>query len=85
MANYTSDGKKLINVEYDVIPQINDYVDGMMVISTDRRSIDEYAIFLQNLNGTVSCYVLDEVFIIGNVSGFENLIKAVEAWGNDEI
>lgn len=85
MASYTSDGKKLINVEYDAIPQINDIVDGMMVISTDRRSIDEYAIFLQNLNGTVSCYVLDEIFIVGNVSGFENLIKAVEAWNHDEI
>ncbi len=85
MATYISDGKKLINVEYDVVPQINDYVDGMMVISTDKRADGEYAIFLQNLNGTVSCYVLNEVFIIGNVSGFENLIKAIEAWRDDEI
>jgi len=85
MASYVSDGKKLINVEYDVIPQINDIVDGMMVISADRRGVDEYAIFLQNLDQTVSCYVLDEIFIIGNVSGFENLVKAVEAWNNNEI
>ena len=85
MANYTSDGKKLINVEYDDIPTLNDIVDGMMVISTDRRSIDENALFLQALDRTVTCYVLDEIYIIGNVSGFENLIKAVEAWNNDEI
>ena len=85
MKNYTSDGKKLINVEYDVIPQINDIIDGMMIISTDRRGADEYALFLQNLDQTVSCYVLDEIFIVGNVSGFENLIKAVEAWNNGEI
>ncbi|MDQ7045819.1 MAG: hypothetical protein Q9M32_07905 [Sulfurimonas sp.] len=85
MASYISDGKKLINVEYDAVPTLNDTVDGMMVISTDRRSVDEYAIFLLNLDQTVSCYVLDEIFIIGNVSGFENLVKAVEAWNNDEI
>jgi len=57
----------------------------MRVISTDRRAVDEYAILLQELNGRISCYVLDEVFILGNVTGFENLIKAVEAWNNDEI
>lgn len=85
MINYISDGKKLINVEFDAIPQLNDTVDGMRVISTDRRAIDEYAIFLQELNGRISCYVLDEVFIVGSVSGFENLIKAVEAWNDDEI
>ena len=85
MASYVSDGKKLINVEFDVIPQLNDMVDSMRVISTDRRADDEYAIFLQELNQTVSCYVLDEVFIVGKVSGFENLVKAVEAWKNDEI
>ncbi len=85
MTNYISDGKKLIDVEYDVVPQLNDTVDGMRVISVDRRSIDEYAVFLQELNGRISCYVLDEVFIVGSVSGFENLVKAVEAWNNDEI
>ena len=85
MASYVSDGKKLINVEYDAIPQLNDTVDSMRVISTDRRADDEYAIFLQDLNQTVCCYVLDEVFIIGQVSGFENLVKAIEAWNNNEI
>lgn len=85
MTSYISDGKKLINVEYDVIPQLNDTIDGMGIISTDRRAEDEYAVFLQELNGRISCYVLDEVFIIGSVSGFENLIKAVEAWNNNEI
>lgn len=85
MANYLSDGKKLLNVEYDVIPQINDIVDGMRVISTDRRASDEYAIFLQNLDRTVCCYVLDEIFIIGKVDRFENLVKALEAWHNEEI
>lgn len=85
MANYISDGKKLINVEYDVVPMLNDTVDGMRVISTDLRADDEYAVFLQDLNQSVCCYVLDEVFIVGKVSGFENLVKAVEAWNNDEI
>ena len=85
MANYNSDGKKLINVEYDVVPVLNDSVDNMRIISTDKRAEDEYAIFLMDLNGRVCCYVLDEIFIIGKVSGFENLIKAIEAWNNDEI
>ena len=85
MANYTSDGKKLVGVEYDDIPTLNDTVDGMMVISTDQRSIDENALFLQALDRTVTCYVLDEIYIIGNVSGFENLVKAIEAWNNNEI
>lgn len=85
MASYESDGKKLINVEFDVIPQINDIVDSMRVISTDRRAEDEYAIFLQEPNGRVCCYVLDEIFIVGRVDGFENLVKAVEAWRDEEI
>ncbi|MDF1874696.1 hypothetical protein JHD48_02980 [Sulfurimonas sp. SAG-AH-194-I05] len=85
MANYVSDGKKLINVEYDVIPTLNDTVDGMMVISTDRRADDEYAVFLMALNGSVCCYIFDEIFIVGKVDGFDNLIKAVEAWQDGEI
>ncbi len=84
MINYMSDGKKLVNIEYDAIPQLNDTVDGMRVISTDKQDC-EYAIFLQELNGRISCYILDEVFIVGSVSGFENLIKAIEAWNNNEI
>jgi hypothetical protein len=82
---YISDGKKLLDVEYDVVPQINDTIDGMRVLSTNKRSADENAIFLLELNGNVSCYVLDEIFIVGKVSGFENLIEAIEAWNNNEI
>ena len=85
MANYVSDGKKLLNVEYDVVPTLNDIVDGMMVISTDARAADEYAVFLQNLERTVCCYVLDEIYIVGKVDRFENLVKAVQAWNNNEI
>ncbi len=85
MAIFTSDGKKLINVEYDNIPQLNDMVDNMRVISTDKKSDDEYALFLQELNGDICCYVLDEIYIIGKVSGFENLVKAIESWNNNEI
>jgi len=85
MADYISDGKKLINVEYDAVPIINDTIDNMRIISTDRRADDEYALFLLALNGTICCYVLDEVFIIGKVDGFENLVKAAEAWRDGEI
>ena len=84
MAIFTSNGKQLVDVEYDDTPEINDIVDGMRVISKDIRG-DEYAIFLLESNGNICCYVLDEVFIIGNVSGFENLPDAVKAWTNDEI
>lgn len=85
MTNYISNGKKLINVEYDVIPKISDTIDSMRIISTDKRADDEYAVFLQELNGRITCYILDEIFIVGSVSGFENLIKAIEAWNNNEI
>ena len=85
MTSYISDGKKLINVEYDDIPQLNDTVDGMRIISIDKRADDEYAIFMLEQNGNVCCYVLDEIFIVGNVSGFENLVQAVEAWRDNEI
>ena len=85
MTNYKSDGKKLIDVEYDAEPVINDSIDNMRVISTDLRADDEYAVFLLDFNGSVCCYVLDEVFIVGKVNGFENLVKAVEAWRDNEI
>ena len=29
--------------------------------------------------------VLDEIFILGKVSGFHNLAEAMKAWHNDEI
>ena len=84
MAVFVSDGKQLLNVEYDAIVEINDIVDGMRVISKDVRE-DEYAVFLLELNGNVCCYVFDEVFIVGKVSGFETLFDAIEAWNNHEI
>ena len=85
MAKYISDGKKLVNVEYDDIPTINDTIDGMRVLSTDKRAEDENAMFLLEPNGDICCYVFDEIFIVGKVNGFENLIDAVHAWNNDEI
>ena len=85
MAVYVSDGKKLLDVEYDDIPGINDIIDGMRVLSTDKRAEDENAMFLLEPNGNVCCYVFDEIFIVGKVSGFENLVDAVKAWNNNEI
>jgi len=84
MATYTSNGKELLNVEYDDIVEINDIVDGMRVISKDTRD-DEYAVFMLEPNGNICCYVFDEVFIIGRVSGFETLPDAIEAWVNGEV
>ena len=85
MAVYATDGKKLINVEYDVIIEINDIVDGMRVLSIDKRSDEEYAVFLLEANTKVTCYIFDEVFIIGKADSYDNLIEAVEAWNNNEI
>ena len=85
MAIYVSDGKKLVDVEYDDIPGVNDTIDGMRVLSTDKRAEDENAMFLLEPNGNVSCYVFDEIFIVGKVTGFENLVDAVKAWNNNEI
>ena len=85
MANYSSDGKKLIDVEYDVIPQINDMVDGMRVLSVDRSSNDEYAVFLLEPNTRITCYIFDEIFIIGKADSFDSLSEAIEAWKNEEI
>lgn len=85
MKHFISDGKKLLNVEYDEIPELSDIVDGMMVISKDIRSVEETAIFLLEQSGNITCYVLDEIYIIGHVSGFENVALALEAWHNDEI
>ena len=84
MAIYTSNGKQLLDVEYDAIVEINDMLDGMRVLSKDVRG-DEYVLFMLELNGNICCYVFDEVFIIGRVSGFDNLIEAAEAWKNNEI
>ncbi len=85
MAIYATDGKKLINVEYDIIIEINDIIDGMRVLSIDRKSDEEYAVFLLEPNTKVTCYIFDEVFIIGKGDSYDNLIEAVEAWNNNEI
>ncbi len=85
MALYTSDGKKLINVEFDVTPQVGDIVDSMRVLSVNKKNNDEYAVFLLEPNTRVTCYIFDEIFIIGKESGFESLNDAVIAWKNDEI
>ena len=85
MAIYTSDGKKLINVEFDVTPEVGDIVDSMRVLSVSKKSNDEYAVFLLEPNTRVTCYIFDEIFIIGKESGFESLNDAVIAWKNDEI
>ena len=85
MAIYATDGKKLIDVEYDVIIEINDIIDGMRILSIDRKSDEEYAVFLLEPNTKVTCYIFDEVFIIGKANSYDNLIEAVEAWNNNEI
>ncbi|MEA1955292.1 MAG: hypothetical protein U9N02_02220 [Campylobacterota bacterium] len=85
MAIYISDGKKLLDVEYDVVLDINDSIDGMRVIHKDVKSQNEVALFLLELGGFISCYVLDEEFLVGRVSGFKNLPEAIEAWNDGEI
>ena len=85
MSNYVSDGTKLINVEYDDIPHINDTVDDMRVISVDNRTEGECALFLLKLDRTICCYVLDEIYIVGKAEGFETLVEAVNAWKSEEI
>ena len=86
MAVYYSDGKKLLDVEYDVIPQINDTIDGMMVLSVDMKSIEEYAVFLlEPVSRRVTCYIFDEIFIIGKSDEFDTLNEAIAAWKAGEI
>ena len=85
MAIYNSDGKKLIDVEYDVIVNVGDIVDGMRVLSINSKSHEEYAVFLLESNTRITCYIFDEVFIIGKADSFDNLADAIEAWNNDEI
>ena len=85
MKNYISDGKKLINAEYDDIPELGDTIDGMRVLSVDQKNSEEYAVFLLEPNTRVMCYVFDEIFIIGKTDGFENITDAIEAWKSEEI
>ena len=85
MAIYKSDGKKLIDVEYDTLVEVGDVVDEMRVMSVHSKSDEEYGVFLLEPNTKVTCYVFDEVFIVGKSDGFDSLIDAMEAWSNDEI
>ena len=85
MAIYNSDGRKLIDVEYDVIIEIGDMVDSMRVLSVNARNNEEYAVFLLEPNTRVTCYIFDEIFIVGKSDSFDSLGDAIEAWGNDEI
>ena len=85
MAIYNSDGKKLIDVEYDVIVQVGDIVDTMRVLSVNSKDNDEYAVFLLEPSTRITCYVFDEVFIIGKADSFDSLSDAIEAWKYDEI
>jgi len=85
MAIHNSDGKKLLNAEYDYTPQINDIIDGMRVLSVNAKSSDEYAVFLLEPNTRITCYIFDEIFIIGKADSFESLNDAIEAWNMDEI
>ncbi len=85
MANYISDAKQLLNAEYDAIIKVNDTIDNMRVLSTNEKAKDEFGVFLLQANGEISCYVFDEIFIVGRVTGFENLPDAIEAWINDEV
>jgi len=85
MKIYSSDGKKLINAEYDDIINVNDIVDGMKVLSVQSNSMEEYAIFLLEASTKVTCYILDEVFIIGKGDSYDTLVDAIAAWSNGEI
>lgn len=85
MKNYTSDGKKLIDAEYDDIPELGDMIDSMRVLSVNAKDSEEYAVFLLEQNTRITCYIFDEIFIIGKMDGFENLSDAINAWNNDEI
>jgi len=86
MAVFQSDGKKLLNVEYDAIVEVGDVVDGMRVLSTHAKNSEEYCAFLlEPLSRRIVCYVFDEVFIVGKSDEFDTLQDAVEAWKSDEI
>ena len=85
MATYQSDGRKLLGVEYDVVIEVGDEIDGMRVLSVDRRAADECGVFLLEPNGMVTCYVFDEIYIVGKSDSFETLMDAAEAWRDGEI
>ena len=85
MAIYQSDGKKLLYVEYDTVIEVGDEIDGMRVLSVDQRAADECGVFLLEPNGMVTCYVFDEIYIVGKSDTFDTLIDAVNAWNEGEI
>ncbi len=85
MAIYQTDGKKLLGVEYDTVVEVGDEIDGMRVLSVDMRAPDECGVFLLEPNGMVTCYVLDEVYIVGKSDSFDTLLDAVNAWNDGEI
>jgi hypothetical protein len=85
MAIYYSDGKKLVDVEYDIIVNVGDVVDGMRVLSVNQDTNGEYAVFLLEPNTRITCYIFDEIFIVGKADSFESLNDAIEAWKNEEI
>ena len=85
MAIYKSNGKKLLDVEYDTLAVAGDIVDGMRVLSTSYNQYNEYAVFLLEPNTRVTCYIFDEIFILGKEEGFESLNEAINAWKNSEI
>ena len=85
MASYNSDGKKLLDCEYDYIPQINDMIDSMRVLSVNTNAQGELAVFLLEPTTRVTCYIFDEIFILGKSDSFDSLNDAIEAYKNDEI
>lgn len=85
MKTYMSDGKKLLNAEYDDIIEVNDMVDNMKVISVQSNSSEEYAVFLLEASTKVTCYIFDETFIVGKGESYDTLVEAIGAWSNDEI
>ena len=85
MAIYQSDGRKLLNAEYDTTIEVGDEIDGMRVLSVDKKAADECAVFLLEPSGMVTCYVLDEIYVVGKSDSFETLVDALKAWNNAEI
>ena len=85
MSDYMSDGKKILGVEYDFVPMVNDTLDSMLILSTNMRSAEELGVFMLESDGSITVYVLDEIYIVGKADGFHNLLEAIEAWNNEEI
>jgi len=85
MASYYTDGRKLLNVEWDFVAQVGDEIDGMRVLFVDIRSQEEMGFFLLESNGMVTVYVFDEIYIIGKSDSFDTLPDAIAAWKDGEI